>query len=264
MALCRTLVVALFALSACSADQFVISISTELPVGDNDARSRLTSIEIELWPEESRACMELHRWQTESCLSRVCPPWPRPSGEPLAHVTLTKTIDGAWAGASLTNPPAGPWDLVAIGIGDSGSFLYGCESVSESSLTIELWRPWCDPAGCLTPDGTQGPCNCMNPEVRCTDGTTCGPMDTHACCGGVCVMRVPCGAGSTCGCIPEPPCEQTCTADNYACCGGQCTNLLTSLESCGRCGNDCRRIDGLYLCYGGRCCLDEGMRDCAP
>jgi len=128
------------------------SVSMRLPEGDADARARLASIEVEVWPVEEGACAELARWRREVCGQPCGPgPSPRDRGRTPALAMLTRRMeDGAWEPLEVKPPGAGPWEVVLRGRDAvDAAFLYGCGAVRGGApREIPLWRPWCDPAAC--------------------------------------------------------------------------------------------------------------------
>jgi hypothetical protein len=123
----------------------------------------------------------------------------------------------------------------------------------------------CDPAGkCL---GCDPRCERCNPTTEACESTCPGGF---SCCFGECTTC--CGV---CGKREEGQCESTLdTCPEYknlgkttVCCGKQCADLLTDLENCGTCGNQCRAIGTgptAETCDDGKCTCSRRSEDVAP
>lgn len=140
----------------------------------------------------------------------------------------------------------------------------GCNTSSCSPCALANAVAECGPAGCAIKSCDPGFADCNNePADGCETNVSADPAHCGSC-GNDCAA----GASST-----NFTCDQgTCVASSCAPGTGDCngdnscsTDLMTSVDNCGFCGNKCALPHATATCKAGLCALDScepGFLDC--
>ncbi len=140
----------------------------------------------------------------------------------------------------------------------------GCNSSSCSPCTLPNAVADCGPAGCAIKSCNPGYADCNNdPADGCetnvsADPTNCGSC-AHDCAAGGGTTNFSCDQG-TCVVNSCPAGKADCNGDKSC-----STDLMTSVDNCGFCGNQCALPHAKATCSAGSCTFDScepGFLDC--